>query len=97
MQDAKFSDKQYLYSCDYESLYTNMDPKNTIDSISEYLAVNTDVFETGIVDTQGFRVILDMIFTKNIFSFNDTYYIQQIGIPMGCKCGPSLANMYLYT
>ena len=74
-----------------------MDPKNTIDSISEYLSVNTDVFETGIVDIHGFRVILDMLFTKNIFSFNDTYYIQQMGIPMGCKCGPSLANMDLYT
>jgi hypothetical protein len=97
LNDIKFYNKQYLYSCDFESLYTNMNPRHTIDSISAYLLKNTNMFETDRVDITGFRTILDLIFTMNIFRYKDKFYLQQIGIPMGCKCGPSLANMYLYT
>ena len=97
LNDIKFYNKQYLYSCDFESLYTNMNPRHTIDSISAYLLKNTNMFETDLLDITGFRTILDLIFTMNIFRYKDKFYLQQIGIPMGCKCGPSLANMYLYT
>jgi hypothetical protein len=74
-----------------------MNPRHTIDSISAYLLKNTNMFETDLLDITGFRTILDLIFTMNIFRYKDKFYLQQIGIPMGCKCGPSLANMYLYT
>jgi hypothetical protein len=55
------------------------------------------MFDTDLLDVTGFRAILDLIFTMNIFRYKDRFYRQQIGIPMGCKCGPSLANKYLYT
>jgi len=37
-----------------------------------------------------------LIFTKNIFKFLVFIFLQVIGIAMGCKCGPSIANLYLY-
>ncbi len=43
--DIKFYSKQYLYSCDFESLYTNMNPNHTIDSISTYFLKKTDMFK----------------------------------------------------
>jgi hypothetical protein len=97
MNKVCFNNKQYLYSCDFESLYTNMGPAHTIDSITEYLVNYTEILSSNLVNKHGFRTILDMIFTNNIFKFNDMFYLQQIGIPMGCKCGPSLANIYLYS
>jgi len=33
---------------------------------------------------------------NNIFEFNKTYYIQTNDVAMGCKCCPTIANLYLY-
>ena len=97
MENYKFNcNEVFLSSCDFESLYTNMKPNDTIDRISQYLSNNVS-FNTDNLDIIGFREILKLIFTKNIFSYNDKFYIQRIGIPMGCKCGPTVANLYLYT
>ena len=37
-----------------------------------------------------------MILENNYFKYNSLIYLQKIGIAMGCICGPSLANLYLY-
>ena len=44
----------------------------------------------------GFRKILDLIFTCNIFKYDKIFFLQLIGLPMGCVCGPSVANLYVY-
>jgi hypothetical protein len=41
-------------------------------------------------------MFLKLIFECNVFKFNKDYYIQQKGLAMGCICGPSTANLYLY-
>jgi hypothetical protein len=48
------------------------------------------------LDIMGFYSILNLIFECNIFTANDSYYIQKVGLPMGCICGPSVANLYLF-
>ena len=84
----------YLYSCDFESLYTNIKPEHAstllTDFISEYL-VNSNYLSPF-----GFKTLLNIIFSNNYFTFENEYYQQNIGIPMGCKCGPSIANLFLY-
>jgi hypothetical protein len=86
----------FLASCDFDSLYTNMKPEDTINRISEYLVKN-DYLNVQDFDIEGIRAMLKLIFTKNIFRYRDKYYLQCIGIPIGCRCGPSIANLYLYT
>jgi len=44
----------------------------------------------------GFQKILELIFTCNIFKFNALFFLQLIGLPMGCVCGPFVANLYVY-
>jgi hypothetical protein len=48
------------------------------------------------MDSFAFNIFLTLIFTCNIFSFEENYYLQLIGLPMGCICGPAIANLYIY-
>ena len=38
----------------------------------------------------------DFIFNNNFFKFNNLYFQQTIGLPIGCKCGPSIANLIFF-
>jgi hypothetical protein len=44
----------------------------------------------------GIKSFLSIIFNCNVFEYNNNYFTQTLGIAMGCKCGPSVANLYLY-
>jgi hypothetical protein len=86
----------YLYSCDFESLYTNIKPEDATYRICKYIN-DKNLIKSKHFDIVGFRSLLDLIFTNNIFTFNGLYFVQKVGLPMGCKCGPTIANLYLYT
>jgi hypothetical protein len=44
----------------------------------------------------GLSSLLFLFFENKIFNFKSKFFIQIKGAPMGCVCGPSLANLYLY-
>ena len=81
-----------LFSCDFESLYTNIDLKHALITISQFISNN---FKSNDITTSGFYEILKLIFENNIFSFNGKFYKQIKGIAMGAKCAPSIANLYV--
>lgn len=83
-----------LGTADFESLYTNLDPSKTIERICDYL--NSINFKNEHISLYGIKTFLLIIFNKNVFSYENNFYIQLIGIAMGCKCGPSVANLCLY-
>lgn len=85
--------KPFIYSMDFESLYTSMIPDATITTICDFMLVKLNSVH---MDITALFVFLKLVFSKNIFRFNKRVYVQNIGIAMGCKCGPSLANLYLY-
>jgi hypothetical protein len=86
-------DNSILHSCDFESLYTNIDSNKCINIISEYIAnIN---FKSTHFNHKSIRDILYLVLYNNIFSFNNKFYIQTRGISMGIICGPTLANLYL--
>jgi len=85
-----------LYSCDFESLYSNIKPDDAIPKICDFLYYETDIFRLNKIDYIGFKEILKLIFKFSNFSFNNQHYLQRNGIPMGCICGPSIANLYVY-
>ncbi|CAF1008423.1 unnamed protein product [Brachionus calyciflorus] len=87
--------KLFIYSCDFESLYTNIDPDHAIDALCDFL-LNTYFNCNDHLDIIGFREILKLIFSNSIFEYEGIHFIQIIGLPMGCKCGPTIANFYLY-
>ena len=79
----------------FESLYTNIKPDDAIKNICRYLK-NEKLIKTKHFDLIAFRKLLKIIFTNNVFKFNDSFYLELIGLPMGCKCGPTVANLNLY-
>jgi len=87
--------KLYLYSCDFESLYTNINPEDAINKIIKFIKDNK-LIKTKHFDLKAFKSILHLIFKNNVFKFNERFLLQLIGLPMGCKCGPTVANLYLY-
>jgi hypothetical protein len=82
-----------LYSCDFESLYTNINLENALKLITEFISAK--LFSIHI-NSIGFYHILKIIFEYNVFCFKSCYYKQIRGIGMGSKCGPSIANIYVY-
>ena len=81
-----------LYSCDFESLYTNINLEHALVIITEFI---NDNFKSNLLTTLAFHHILKLIFRHNIFSLEGLFYIQILGIAMGSKCGPSVANIYI--
>jgi hypothetical protein len=87
--------KMFLYSCDFESLYTNIKPEDATNKICHFLKTNK-LLESSHVKLSAFKVILSLIFKWNIFKYKTLFFKQTIGLPMGCKCGPTIAILYLY-
>jgi hypothetical protein len=87
-----FEKEPYLYSLDFSSLYSNIDPKLAIPVIIEFMK---DFLDTHHIDTFGLKEVMQLIFDHNIFQFKGVYYVQNKGVAMGCICGPSFANLYL--
>ncbi|CAF0778789.1 unnamed protein product [Brachionus calyciflorus] len=61
----------FIYSGDFESLYTNMEPNHCCNTLTEYLK---DKLPFNLISPLG----------------------QRKGVAMGCKCGPRLANLYIF-
>ncbi len=45
----------------------------------------------------GFRTILKLVLENNFFRFKNKFFRQILGIAMGSKCGPVVANTFLIT
>ena len=96
LENFSYNGNMNLYSCDFESLYTKIDSLQAINTISLFVNFKTNILIKHKIDFQAFKTFLTIIFTCNNFKYKNFYYLQCIGIPMGCICGPSIANMYIY-
>ena len=94
-KDLKINHDYFKYSCDFESLYTNINSDDAIKIISDFFKTKMDPYIIDI-DIIGFNEILKLILYNNIFSFINYFFIQINGLAMGGKCGPSIANIYIY-
>ena len=93
LEDLTLPENTKLCSFDFESLYSNIDLKDALIVITNFMS---DKITSKHFDTYGFYHILKLIFENNIFSFNKFFYKQVKGVAMGSKCGPTIANIYLY-
>lgn len=85
--------KYKLYSCDFESLYTNIDSNDASHTLTEFYSKNIKIPE---ISNYAFFQFLKIVFFYNIFMFNNIFFIQINGLSMGTCCGPTVANLYLY-
>jgi hypothetical protein len=92
--NLEFKNDVFIYSGEFESLYPNIDPNDATAKISDFM--KKYLFNNIHVTIMGFIEILKLIFSNGTFIFNKKFYIQIIGLPMGCICGPTIANLYLF-
>jgi hypothetical protein len=83
-----------LVTADVVSLYSSIDHKDCIKRVTDFIK---DKFSSEHLTLKGFKNILKILLKFNIFKFNGSYYKQILGIAMGSKCGPALANTFVYT
>ncbi len=88
------TDSLEIGTADFESLYQNIISTNAIPKICSFL--ESIHFGNEHIDIYAIKVFLELIFNHNVFKYGDKYYRQIIGIAMGCICGPTVANLYLY-
>ena len=83
----------FLYSMDFESLYTNIDKLDACDLITEFVSGYLDY---NYIQPSAFRQILLIILENNIFTYGMKYFKQKNGLAMGCICGPTVASLFVY-
>ena len=75
---------------DFKSLFSNINHIDCLNLLTEFM---TDKLKSKEIKISGFRKILKLILENNYFTFNDRYFKQNLGVAMGCICGPTIANM----
>jgi len=92
-KDLSIPEGCVIYSCDFESLYTNIDVSKliiiTCESVTPFLS------NSKYIDLFAFQEILKLVLYNNIFKNNNRFFIQVSGIVMGTIYGPSLVNTFV--
>jgi predicted GIY-YIG superfamily endonuclease len=92
-KNLKVPNDAKIYSCDFESLYTNIHLEDALNIVSDYVKDKLDFTHLNI---HGFRIILNILFKFNYFKYKCFIYKQKSGIAMGTICAPNLANIFVY-
>ena len=91
LEKTKFSIDSFLFTVDFESLYTNIPVTDTIEMMK------TLVFQFQKVIPNAHFVIdlLELVLKNSLMTFDKEYFQQIFGIIMGTNLAPILANLYL--
>ncbi|CAF1113579.1 unnamed protein product, partial [Brachionus calyciflorus] len=92
LNNNRFPVDSKIFSCDFESLYTNMGLVLALKIVTEFMQ---DKLESEHITIRGFNEILKIVLFNNYFKFFDYFFKQIKGIAMGTKCGPALANIFV--
>ena len=93
LEDLTLPNDAKMYSFDFESLYSNINLVDCLNIISDFMKNKIEDSNLNII---GFHHILKLIFENNVFSYKNYFYKQLVGVSMGSKASPSIANIYLY-
>jgi hypothetical protein len=93
IKDFVFDQEPFLYSLDIVSLYTNIRQEDATLKITDFMSRRLDSVNLNIF---ALYKLISLMFKTNVFSFDKKFYKQITGLPMGCICGPSVANLYVY-
>jgi hypothetical protein len=95
IQDLKcltIPDNALLFSADAVSMYTNIETQQALTSMQDFIQSNIHNIQESF-PTSLFLQVLEIVMKNNIFSFGDTFWIQQIGTAMGTPTACSYASI----
>ena len=94
-QEHGISKDSIFFSIDVVNLYGSIPISEAIDTVCETLNVHLQDIDTFGLSPDDVRSLLEHSLQKNVFSFNNEYYRQTLGIAMGNPCAPPIAILFL--
>ena len=92
LKQLQIPNNALLFSADAVSMYTNIDTQQAILSMHNFIYDNTDNIPSDF-PTALFLQLLEIVMTNNIFSFDNTYWLQLTGTAMGTPAACSYATI----
>jgi len=91
LEKEKFDTDCFLFTVDFESLYTNIPVTHAIELMKELVFEYRDVISNAdfIID------LLEIVLENSLMEFHGEYFQQIFGIIMGTNVAPIIANLYL--
>jgi hypothetical protein len=80
-----------LFTADATSMYTNIDTPAALAAIRHYIESNPLLFPS--IPLHALLDALELIMTRNVFQFGDTFWHQLTGTAMGAPPAPSYATL----
>ena len=96
IESTKLPKDCILCTLDVSSLYTNIPTEDGIYAALQAIE-NWENKDTLCPQTSWLKKLLELILYKNVFRFNDKFYIQKQGLAMGTKMAPAYANIFMGT
>jgi hypothetical protein len=82
LKELMLPENATLFSADAKSMYTNIDTSLGLETLKDFLLENSTGISTSF-PTNLFLQIMELVMRNNIFSFQDTYWLQTSGTAMG--------------
>ena len=84
-----------FFSIDVVNLYGSIPISEAIDAAMEKLEAHCDEVDTFGLSQNDVKSLLEHCLNKNVFSFDNKFYRQTLGIAMGNSCAPPIAILFL--
>ena len=91
LENTKFNLDSFLFTVDFESLYTNIPVKDAIEMMKKLVFQ----FQNVIQNAHFVIELLEIVLKNSLMEFDKEYFQQIFGIIMGTNLAPILANLYL--
>ena len=84
-----------FFSIDVVNLYGSIPIAEAIDAAMEKLATHREEVDTFGLSQGDVKTLLEHCLSRNVFSFDEKFYRQTLGIAMGNSCAPPIAILFL--
>ena len=84
-----------FFSIDVINLYGSIPISEAIDAVCDTLGAHLQEVDTYGLTADDVRSLLEHSLQKNVFSFDNEFYRQTLGIAMGNPCAPPIAILFL--
>ena len=91
LKDVPLPQGTFPVSIDVVGLYSNIPQAEAVEHMREALDSRSDKS----APTDFLIILLQFILTMNIFQFDRKFFIQLIGIAMGTRSAPTIANIFM--
>jgi hypothetical protein len=81
-----------LFTAEATSMYTNIQPDVCINVIQQWIEAYPNTVPKNVPQKLLIK-LLDIIMRRNVFSFDDTSWLQEIGTAMGTPCACSYTTL----